>query len=333
MLERQTVFRVLKILVLPLVLAILIASILVTKYQASPENTPGAVQEIGDLIDDSGETVLEPELENARSARSIPPGTSGDPPEEMKSSPPNTSHSSEAHEPDAHELIEFAGQGEIDAGFEFLRKFEKCKDFEVLKEKTDALAALVEKAAEDAGVLVPESVSKMSWENRAKDEYAECQHFLGGENGEIDKAVDQVISRLRSGADGGNAFLRFLYSMWGPSDAASIKMVSGVSEYERLAREYTSMNLEDNAGLALLALGISYSEGKYFTPMRLPLGRTYLWAAGLCGVEQSIIDRQLGKYANLLSVSAQYGQTVVIDELLVQETALEIAAAVCPVQK
>ena len=325
--KRYNVVKVLKVLAVPLVLIISFFLISLNKDQPAPENVSVAGQENVASTNALDETTSTPIVEVVQPSRGVPLDTSISPSKKAKSQPQEGAQLS-----DAYELIELAGQGEIDAGFDFLREFGKCKDINLLEERTNNLSRLGEKVAEDAGVPTPESVSKMAWQNRVKDESAECLHFLGGEDGQMDRMVDQVVNRLRSGADDGNTYLRFLYSMWGPNDATSIRMVSGVSEYERLAGEYTNSNLEDDAPLALLALGISYSEGKFFTPLRLPLGRSYLWAAAICGIEQPLVDNLLGKYAAVLSVSEQFGLTTVIDELLVKETALEIAASVCPIQ-
>ena len=81
----------------------------------------------------------------------------------------------------------------------------------------------------------------------------------------------------------GDPVARFLYAMWRPDDPSSLQNdAQSPLEYEAAALEFTLGNLADGHSLGLLALGISYSWGEYFTPARRSLGSAYLLASSLC---------------------------------------------------
>ena len=90
------------------------------------------------------------------------------------------------------------------------------------------------------------------------------------------------------------------------------------------------MNLQEDAALGLLALGINYTGGMYFTPLRISLGRSYLWAASLCGIHQSVTDKLLARTPKLNLYFDPDGQESQDKQVFVMEKALEIAAAICP---
>lgn len=234
------------------------------------------------------------------------------------------------NESDAHELIDLAIQGEVDAAIKFIDKFNKCKNHNESKKLAAQMSTRMEAIGQEYGVEVPDSFRKTTLENKAVDEIAECQHFLGDSSGELEHINEKIFSRLKEQAENGITTARFMYAMWGPSDNTSLLMFEDVSEYQRLANEYTTLNLQEDAALGLLALGISYTGGIYFTPLRISLGRSYLWAASLCGMNQSVTDKFLARTPKLNLYFDLGGQESKDKEVIVMEKALEIAAAMCP---
>lgn len=104
---------------------------------------------------------------------------------------------------------------------------------------------------------------------------------------DIEQQYD-TLDQLREGmlferAAEGDPVARFLYAMWRPDDPSSLQNAAqSPLEYEAAALEFTLGNLADGHALGLLALGISYSWGEYFTPARRSLGSAYLLASSLC---------------------------------------------------
>ena len=235
------------------------------------------------------------------------------------------------HVPDAMELIQRAEAGSLVAAVDFLKKFRECKSAGSIRSKATAMSDLMEQTSIDLGLEIPENLTRQAWLNKAEDAESDCLHFMVGENGNVEGAANNLIEDIENKATTGNTMMRFMYSMWGPEDRASVLSAGTVLEYESRSREFTDLNMMDDPKLALLALGISYSAGNYFTPFRLQLGRAYLWAAGICGIDQSVVDGFLGQYASLLSLKERFGQAEIVGEIEVKELSTIISAAACPI--
>lgn len=121
---------------------------------------------------------------------------------------------------------------------------------------------------------------------------------MHAECGALNKRRSQSeFEAISTKAQNGDPFARFIYAMWPPTDEASLAV--GVEEslaYEYSALDFTLENLEEGHPLGLLALGLSYSQGHYFTPWRRSLGVSLLVAAQLCSGNTFQVDHQIELY-------------------------------------
>jgi hypothetical protein len=101
---------------------------------------------------------------------------------------------------------------------------------------------------------------------------------------------------LHERAANGDPFARFIYSMWTPNDRSTVLM-SGDSllAFETNALAFTLDNLDEGHPLGLLAMGLSYTRGGYFTPRRQWVGTAFMIAAQLCSGGELPYQRELDR--------------------------------------
>lgn len=159
-----------------------------------------------------------------------------------------------------------------------------CRSTPATSEQMDNRVRAIEEARENPDVT-PESI-------QALEDQILSESPLAGRCYELQNARENLFnSLLREEAEAGNQVARFLYSMWAPNDALST-VIGGalLVEYEANALRFTLENLAERSPLGLMAVGISYVEGEYFTPKRESLGSAYLMAAQLCGIDHPLVD-------------------------------------------
>jgi hypothetical protein len=225
------------------------------------------------------------------------------------------------------DLFARAIEGDFEAALEFVELSRQCRNIETLESQAEAMSALMARVASENGLEVPDSLKSSAWQKTTSEKVESCLQVLS--HASDDHSGQAIGNRIQAQAEKGNALFRFMYAIWGPGDRAITVLANSVSEYEIRAREYTAINFSEEPSLALLALGISYSEGNLFTPLQMPLGKAYLWAAGLCGANMDLVQQLVDKYATTYSAKVDMGQARVSNETEISEAALQISDYWC----
>lgn len=230
-------------------------------------------------------------------------------------------------ESSAQEMLQQSLQGDLESAISLYDKFKKCQKSEDLIMIAANQASILEKAydqnpkGKDYGSIDRLLVA-------AEDKETECNKFLGRTEADSGFSFDYYFNQVDEEAKQGNTIARFMYSMWTPNDRESFLVGRELmNEHETKARLYTSYNQTDDVNLWLLALGLSYSSGENFTPLRRSLGTVYLLAAKICGVAYPIVDRQLNLNARLGKILAIQGVQTSYEEKAFE--AQRLAAEYC----
>jgi len=227
-------------------------------------------------------------------------------------SEPSVPETSSSNVPTPKQLVEFESeaqtmlrqslQGDLEAAISLYDKFKKCQKSEDLIMIAANQASILEKAYEQS----PEGKDYGSIDRllvAAEDKEMECNKFMGETEQGFGFSFDDYFNQVDQEAKQGNTTARFIYSMWTPNDRESFLVGREVmNEYEKKARLYTTYNQADDVKLWLLALGLSYSSGENFTPLRQSLGTVYLLAAKICGMAHPIIDYRINLNARLSKI-------------------------------
>jgi len=138
---------------------------------------------------------------------------------------------------------------------------------------------------------------------------------------------DQIwASELFDRAASGDEFARFIYAMWAPRQRTTLETsTEQLLAYESMALEFTMQNLEEGHPLGLLAFGLSYQQGQYFTPSRHVLGNAYLVAAELCSNGQFGLQGMLDSLLASMEEHQFGASPVSTEEVLVAGTRLHDA--------
>jgi len=202
-------------------------------------------------------------------------------------------------ESEAQNMLRQSLQGDLETAISLYDKFKKCQNSEDLIMIAANQAEILQKAYEQAPKRKGNgSIDRLLVE--AEDRELECNKFLGRTEGDSGFIKGYLLNQVDKEAKQGNTIARFMYSMWTPNDRESF--IAGretLNEYETKARLYTTYNQTDDVKLWLLALGLSYSSGENFTPLRHSLGTVYLLAVKICGMTHHIIDRRINLNARL----------------------------------
>ncbi len=224
-------------------------------------------------------------------------------------------------------MLEDAFRGDLFAAMEFLNGISKCAH-------TDRLGIGVEESSsefEDPALLRSAIRKGLLIDGvfvAPADARRNCLQFLNGADQYGDATITRVMQRIESEAESGNAFARFIYSMWSPTEREALLLGHEyLDNFERKAREYTESNRLSNGELWLLAKGLSYSSGKNFSPQRPALGSAYLMASSICGMQLAVIDYTLTLNSKLTLVLS-VGETPVSDEEIAV-LALDLASENC----
>jgi len=230
-------------------------------------------------------------------------------------------------ESEAQKMLQQSLQGDLEAAISLYDKFKKCQKSEDLIMIAANQASILEKAydqnpkGKDYGSIDRLLVA-------AEDREMECNEFLGRTSKDSEVSYDYYFNQVDQEAKQGNTIARFMYSMWTPNDRESFLVGRELmKEHETKARLYTTYNQTDDVNLWLLALGLSYSSGENFTPLRRSLGTVYLLAAKICGAAHPIVDRQLNLNAKLGKILAIQGIQTSYEEKAIE--AQRLAAEYC----
>lgn len=216
---------------------------------------------------------------------------------------------------EADQLLDDALEDGIEAALKFMTKFKGCQSSKELIVIAGNQANFLE---ENYPAYKSQSEQKGLDDLliQAEDKEFDCNKFLGKAYDEDGTTVDRILNRVENEAENGSAIAKFLYAMWTPNDRESFVIgLDATAQYERKARRFTSELRYDNAQLWLLSLGLSYSSGKNFTPMRTSFGTTYLLAAKFCGLSLPIIEQQLRSNQRMIEILKIQGISTSDEEL------------------
>lgn len=183
---------------------------------------------------------------------------------------------------------------------------------EALQNRLDA----VDRAEADPGFNLDSMIAirdNLAEQQRAQ---SDCVGLLSEKSGELGR-------KLEDQARAENQMARFLYAMWAPNDELSLLMGSELLlEYETTALAFTLSNLDEGSALGLLALGLSYSSGDYFTPQHLSLGSALLIASNLCSGGVFQIESRLGMNSTVLNAKSSFSAVASEEQILEQSAKL-----------
>ena len=235
---------------------------------------------------------------------------------------PDTEWKSEARQDLEQSLL-----GNIDDAIEYYGKFNSCQNSEKLLLFVDKQSSNLETANKKAGIDFDIGSSEDALTN-ADDKYQECQQYFGKSDTDKGLSTEGLLDYTGREAQKGNTFARFLYAMWTPTDDISFYMGDEfIRDFEEQAKEFTSYNKNDDPKLWLLAMGLSYSTGLNFTPLRHSMGSTYLLAAQMCGISHPIVTKQLSANTILRQMMGTEGYS--ISNFQLSERAQILAAENC----
>jgi hypothetical protein len=114
---------------------------------------------------------------------------------------------------------------------------------------------------------------------------------------------NDLRGRIERLAEQGNPQARYLYAMWPPERSVfSTRSTLELLDYHNRALEFTWANLDQGEWLGLMAMGQSYSSSgrSLFTASDHALGRVFLMAAELCGLENDWLNEHNSEFRSRL---------------------------------
>lgn len=124
------------------------------------------------------------------------------------------------------------------------------------------------------------------FESQLWRQHDQCQSVEGLFTNDLRNRVEQL-------AEQGNPQARYLYAMWPPERSVfSTRSSLELLDYHNRALDFTWANLDQGEWLGLMAMGQSYSSAgrTLFTASDHALGRVFLMAAELCGLENDWLN-------------------------------------------
>jgi hypothetical protein len=197
--------------------------------------------------------------------------------------------------------------------FDAYLALQRCRDVPLSPEALQNRFAAVDRAQEDPSFNLDSMIAIRDNLAAQQQVQSECVGLLSEKSGELGR-------KLEDQARAGNQMARFLYAMWAPNDELSLLLGSELLiEFETNALAFTLSNLDEGSALGLLALGLSYSTGDYFTPQHLSLGSALLIASNLCSGGVFLIEPQLGMNSTVLNAKSSFS-AVASEELLLEQS-------------
>jgi hypothetical protein len=291
-------------------IALLVAGAFLWKHRAVELSTEAAVSK--GLVD--SETIEEetPEQSAKRTSIARPKTTYQEPKK-------TDTRRGEESKPDrtGNEMIDAVqtalSSQEPKVAFDAYLALQRCRDVPLSPEALQNRFAAVDRAQEDPSFNLDSMIAIRDNLAAQQQVQSECVGLLSEKSGELGR-------KLEDQARAGNQMARFLYAMWAPNDELSLLLGSELLiEFETNALAFTLSNLDEGSALGLLALGLSYSTGDYFTPQHVSLGSALLIASNLCSGGVFLIEPQLGMNSTVLNAKSSFS-AVASEELLLEQS-------------
>jgi hypothetical protein len=197
--------------------------------------------------------------------------------------------------------------------FDAYLALQRCRDVPLSQEALQSRLAAVDRAQADPSFNLDSMIAIRDTLSAQQQVQSDCVSLLSEKSGELGRKLEDL-------ARAGNQMARFLYAMWAPNDELSL-LLGGelLLEFETKALAFTVSNLDEGSALGLLALGLSYSSGDYFTPQHVSLGSALLIASNLCSGGVFLIEPRLGMNSTVLNAKSSFS-AVASEELLLEQS-------------